>query len=444
VIALRRSPRPVRGRVLLTVLVLAAAGCWGESAGGTQAPAPVVPELPPLALREVLPGLEQLAAAGPPAPADERLRELRDLLETAYLPGYAPARSAAMAQRALEEVADFDWILEDALVHHEDATLRAQCAFLLGSRGRSAALPLLLMRVKYEKDAVVQTWVIGALARLGCHGALDQLAALMDRADSAQRAGVEAIEILRAAGRDPGEAPSYAELQAMCVELFRDWKDRGAVPAPAEAPDLPVAVPAFEELDPLLRSRLAWHLSNLSEFQLRPVDDCRFVFMRLGVLGLPVLELCIPAAEPYPRNHALEIVLALGRPAERLGPLVLPMLGDPLVGSVAARALGAIGHRPALPHLIAWLGAEAIETRAAAAAGLGLMGDLAAHGPLAERLFDANEILDVRVEAALAIARLDPGRRFLIERLSVGDYHAPTLLEHLDAIDLERARARSR
>ncbi len=401
------------------------------------------PKLPPAALSPVMPGLEELAASGLQSPTPERLAELRDLLETGYLPGYAQARSAAMAQRAFGEAEDADWALEDAVVHHEDAAMRAQAAFLLGQRGRRAALPILMKRVKYEADPVVQSWVAGALAALGCHGALDQLAAMMGREDSAQVAGSIAIDVLRAAGVEAGESPSYQQLQGLCLDLFAAWKRVGVVPSDVPADGSAPAVPSVDELDPLLRARLAEHLVALAHQPLRPVDDCRFIFQRLGVVGLRLAERCVRASEPHPRNHGLEIMLGLGRSAAGVGGAVLPLFDDELTGSVAMRVAGAVGYREALPHMLHRLDSAHVEVRAAAVSGLGLLGDTAALPALLARLDDLNEIVDVRVEAAAAIARLDVGRSFLLERVQVGDYHEPTLFELLDGVDRERAAARA-
>ncbi|MGA1608177.1 MAG: HEAT repeat domain-containing protein [Planctomycetota bacterium] len=426
-----------------TVLLGVLASCSPQRAEPSGRVEPVARTLPATALSPVLPGLEELAASAPQGPSPERLAELRDLLETGYLPGFAQARSAAMAQRAFGEAEDADWALEDAVVHHEDAAMRAQAAFLLGQRGRKAAIPILMKRVKYEADPVVQSWVAGALAALGCHGALDQLATMMGREDSAQIAGAIAIDVLRAAGVDPGEAPSYQQLQAQCLDLFAAWKRTGVVPSEVPADGSAPAVPAIDGLEPLLRARLAQHLVALAHQPLRPVDDCRFIFQRLGVVGLRLAERCVQASEPHPRNHGLEIMLGLGRSASGVGGAVLPLFDDELTGSVAMRVAGAVGYGEALPYLLDRLGSAHVEIRAAAVAGLGLLGDTNALPALLARLNDPNEIVDVRVEAAAAIARLDVGRVFLLERVQVGDYHEPTLFELLDGIDRDRAATRA-
>jgi HEAT repeat protein len=423
------------------VCLAALAACAPERA--ERVPEAKIPALPPAELSAVMPGLETLAASAPAGPTPERLAELRDLLETGYLPGYAQPRSAAMAQRAFGEAEDADWALEEAIVHHEDAAMRSQAAFLLGQRGRKAALPILMKRVKYEADPVVQSWVAGALAALGCHGALDQLATMMGREDSAQIAGSIAIDVLRSAGIEPGDSPSYEQLQSLCLELFAAWKRAGVVPSEVPVDGSAPPVPSVEELDPLLRARLAEHLVALAHQPLRPVDDCRFIFQRLGVVGLRLAERCVRASEPHPRNHGLEVMLGLGRSAAGVGSAVLPLFDDELTGSVAMRVAGAVGYGPSLPHLLHRLGSEHVEIRAAAVAGLGLLGDTQALSPLLARLEDPNEVVDVRVEAAAAIARLDVGRAFLLERVQVGDYHEPTLLELIDGIDRERSAARS-
>ena len=102
--------------------------------------------------------------------------------------------------------------------------------------------------------------------------------------------------------------------------------------------------------------------------------------------------------------------------------------------SLAARALGSIGYRPATPYLIERLLDASPEMRVAAADGLGLMGDDAGFDPLRARLGDTAETDDVKVHAAWALALLSPGDRYLLQRLRDKSYHEPTLLELLDSV----------
>jgi HEAT repeat protein len=135
------------------------------------------------------------------------------------------------------------------------------------------------------------------------------------------------------------------------------------------------------------------------------------------------------------------VVRGLGRAAAPLEGQVLPLLADPLVRGEAARALGELGARPALPHLLQWLQSPDAELRTAAAMALGPLGDRSAVPPLQQRLDDAKEAMDVRVAAAFSLALFEndrPARRFLLERKQKVDYHAPTIDELLDRVERGR------
>ncbi len=405
------------------------------------------PELPSLELAPADPILAEVIARAPAPPDEARMKELRDLLETAYLPHYADARTSALAQRTLTDAEDAAWILEEGLAH-DDTTVRMQCAFLLGSGGHKRAIPILLYRTKYERDPNVLVWVCGALHRLENHGGLDLLSSLMNREDSAQQAGATAIEILQACGKDPGENPSYAQLQAGLMKLYRHWRRTGIVtqPAPPEsdAPDGlqhgpdPATLADLDAIDPLLAARYAAHLDTFDGYELRPIDDGRMIFIRSGALAVPVLRLTLHAENGYVRNHSTEVARDLGPVANELGDTVLPLLADGLTGSLAARALGEMRYRPALEHLLHRLESPEIEVRASAAGGLARMGAPEAVAPLLARMNDPEELMDVRVQAAVGVARLDPGMAFLRDALG-GDgvapsYHEATLLELIDEV----------
>jgi hypothetical protein len=253
----------------------------------------------------------------------------------------------------------------------------------------------------------------------------------MERADSAQQAGLHAIEVLEALGIPTGVRPTYGQLKDWLRGLHRRWRQAGVVEGGQWS----------SNPDPLTAARIAEQLAHLGGFQLRPVDDARFVLLRTGVLSLDLLTEAVQASEPYVRNHALEIVRDLGRPAQPLGAKILPLLADRLSRTYAAQALGSIGAREALPHLLAMLHSPEAELRAAAAEALGPLGSEDAIAPLKAVLGDEKEMMDVRVRAAFSLAIFElerPGFEFLEERKVSGDYHRPTIDELMNRVERQR------
>lgn len=193
--------------------------------------------------------------------------------------------------------------------------------------------------------------------------------------------------------------------------------------------------------DPGFTAGVAQRLLALTEFQLRPVDDTRFILARTGRAGLPLLRLAASAAEPHLRTHALEVLRELGPAAASAVDDVLPLLHDPLTRADAVRTLGALRAVAAAPFLRPWLTHRDLELRTAVAAALGPIGDHGAEPLLRARMQDAAESMDVRVAAAFSLAILErdrPGARFLRARLEADDYHAPTVRELLDRAEAWR------
>lgn len=373
--------------------------------------------------------MKELASIGPKAPDAARLKQLTELIEVAWKPDSADARTRAMAQRSLLDEPDVDWAFEAGL-SNPDPAVRSQCAYQLGERHRAAAIPLLLVRIRQdEKDGNVECWMIDALSRLGCLGAVDRLPALLAYEPTMQTAGTLTIGILERLGRHPGGGTSYAQLADAASALWQDWRRDGVVPSAVAEP-----APTVDSIEPLYRQRLASWAAALAESDLRPVDNGRWVFERIGRTALPFLPGLLHAQEDYVRRYGAEIADALGRTATVVGPDLQALLGDTRTASLAARALGSIGYRPATPYLIERLLDASPEMRVAAADGLGLMGDDAGFDPLRARLGDTAETDDVKVHAAWALALLSPGDRYLLQRLRDKSYHEPTLLELLDSV----------
>lgn len=409
----------------LVLLGLLLAACsHGESQAGPGA-------LPPLQLLPVIPELVALRDAGPAAPDQRRLEQLLDLGRTAFESG-GDARLAEQARRALLAEEGASWALEELLTSSEP-TVRARAAVALGELGPQASLVPLFLRLKYEKDPMVRTWMAAALAQFGSGGGFPDLIAGMGNGETAQDAGLQTIAILKRAGREPGEKPTYQQLQDQLIGLEREWLDRGLLP-PAKTDPVP---------DALTTARISARLLLLTGRDLRLVDETRYMLARMGRLGLPLLRRAVLAEDEVPgqrgllRSHALDILRQLGPAAADLAPVVLPLLGEVHRGGrvEAAAALAAMRATSVAPFLRPWLADPIIEMRMAAAGALGPIGDQASEPRLRALMNDAKEAMDVRVQAAFSVALFErdrPGLRFLRERLQAKDYHEPTVRELID------------
>ena len=409
-----RSCRAALGALLL-VAACSKAPQQPQPAAAVTVPAPVFAPL--------LPVLEALAKLAEP-PAD--LREVRELFDLAFVPGAADERLATRSRKSLLEHPQARWALEEGMLH-ADAAVRAVATFELGQLGLQASILPLLKRVKYELDPACKVWVAGALARLGNGAGLPLLAAAMRDEATANDAGAAALAVLKAAEEDPGESPTWEQLQQGIARLQGAWRTTARLHGAPPVTDEPA----------LLDARIAQHLVALHRFQLRPVEDARFMLRRAGSLSLPLLRRCLGASEPFLRSHALEVLAELGRSGASLEDAVLPLLGDELTRADAARALGAMGAVRAFEPLAAMLAGNDLELRVASAAALGQLGDARATPLLAAVVAAGNEPMDVRVQAAFGHALLVPdgaGRAFLQARKDAADYHPPTVQELLDKV----------
>ena len=404
---------------LVVLAVLAAAACTKQAPPEPQAPALPNPAAPTLVPHEK--ALEALAVEGPQPPASTQLDQLVEMCTLAFAENPPDRRLAGRSAAALRDDANARWALEEA-IRHDDPAIRRGALGMLTELGLQASLPPLLMRLKYELEPTTRLQVLRALALHGNGAGLAEVVASFSRVDIAPHAGAIAIEILGLAGRQLGDSPSWEQLGTALTELADTWAKTGTVPSlPQPKPE-----PA------LLQARLARHLTALTGFQLRPVDDARFVVGRSGTLGLALLRPGLSAAEPSLRSHALEIARALGEVATPVADAVTALLGDPLTRAEAARTLGRMRVAAAAPVLRAWLRHPQLEVRCAAAGALGLVDDVESLPALRALLDDATQSMDLRVQAAFSVAVFEAkrgGRAFLRARLADGTYHEPTLRE---------------
>jgi HEAT repeat protein len=317
-------------------------------------------------------------------------------------------------------------------LRHADAAIRRDAATQLADLGHASGIPGLLLALKDEKDTGVRLHFAQALARLGNLSALPDLIAGMVDDRFARAAGLFSMRILQDHYRSPGDRPSYQFLRRELTTLHRLWLRRGRAPRATGS-----------ELDAATESRLARHLVDLEGFQLRQVDEARFVLSRLGAAGIPLLQSVLHAKETYLRQHAMEVLELIGAPGRAAARLVLAQLGDPMFRSQAARTLGALGDQDVVPHLLILLADPDLDTRCAAAGAFGPLRDQRATGALRKILANETEPMDLRVYAASSLAILDPrgnGLRFLLDRLDAEDYHRPTveeLIERAERVERE-------
>lgn len=407
-----------RASFVLGAVIASFAACTGPTADAGSD----LPPLPPLVLAPFQPELTRIAQTLPKVP-EATAHELRELGDVALQIVEADARTLDRAERALLEH-PFAWsVLEPAMADDQPLALRCRAAWLCGRSQQSILILPLLLRLKYELDPEGVLWVADALQRLGNDAGLAFLDGAMGVEKTAERAGGMAIEICRERGLTLGEQPTYVELRTRMRELLAQWRERGTSSRPGITPPP----------DDQLQARLAVHLSTTQGTQLRPVDDARFVMTRAGTLVLPLLMRACAAEERYLRTMALQVLADLGPTARTAEPAVLPLLADPFTGSYAIRTLGEIGARTAIPHLRARLASNDTEVRAAAPGALGLLGDRTSAPLLQKTMNDANEVLDVRVNAAFGLLCLGPdpaAEAFLTERDTKKDFHAD-MLAHL-------------
>lgn len=405
--------RPRRRLGLVLLAGLAACGRSREA-----------PSLPPLRLEPVVPKLEEIARLEPDPPGDERRRVLADEARAAFAPNADPDLARRARRRLLREPGARA-VLEELLVG-EPREVRMGAAALLGDLGDPLAAPPILWRLRWETDPAVRLAMADALVRLGTDWPLSVFVEAIRGGALAQEAYEAALPVFERAGVRLPSSPTWRDVEEALLRVRRAFLRQGR---PLGGDPIPLTDP--------LRGRLARLLLGLTEFQLRPVDEARWVLARMGVTPLPLLRLALHAEETYLRTHTLEIVRDLGPPAAALVEDVIALLSDPASRLYAIEALGAMEAFEAAGHLARLLDDRDEDVRAAAAEALGPADGYVAIERLRDILHDEREAMDLRVRAAFSLAWMEKGGegfRFLEERLERGDYHEPTVREWLDRL----------
>lgn len=217
-------------------------------------------------------------------------------------------------------------VLCEVAADAEEAWLRRYAVWALevhrSAEGADAIVPRLLLRLKYEPDGEALGWILRTLWGYGYPAALERA-----------RARAESL----------GDAAGRASLQASLAGY--DGLEPPAEPTPSQA---------------LLGETWLW-ISDLSgaHFQLRGVDDARYVLSTLGPWAGAVLAEALEDDDDYVRLHTAQVLERMGPRGRSAAGSLGAALEDPngAVRGAAAEALVAVAGDEAGPRLLARLGA---------------------------------------------------------------------------------------
>lgn len=408
---------------------------FGILLAGCGDPTPPAESLPKFELRDVVE--PRLAAAGPapvaatpPPPSDDQLEEWRALLDTLAAPR-ASLREEVLADLVSRGAVAVPWLTQVAADTSADAGLRAaalevlggidtpeaaealvvglekdpepwvrsNCAFRLAASRHDRFLPRMLLRLRYESDDETAVWIGDTLARRGNHSGIDGMLVVRARAKDEERvAWVDSrlAELAAAVGAPDGLA------------LAADW-------ASGELERRHPQPPPSKELE-----REIWSVIRaLGEWDLRVVDDRRFVLSHMNAWVVTPLCETLHEQNVYRRLHAAQCLERMGPRAFAAVPVLLDALAEPRLAPGAAAALGSIRQASARPSLERALRASDLDLATASARALGRLGDAAAAPALLEA-FAPGRAVDLRQAAAESLLELGSPQAlpFLIERLT--------------------------
>lgn len=280
-------------------------------------------------------------------------------------------------------------LLEVLEAAHTAPLLRAHCAFALERGTQDWSVPRLVRRLRYETDREAWIFVARALARFENFAGLEGLLEIVGSPAEDERWRNEADALLwQLATEREFESP---ELLAWHWQI---GNVDGRIPP---------------ELSSVRQRLEVWRfVHDLGDFQLRPVDDGRFVLSHLGVVAAHALADALRDESPHVRLHSAQTLARMGPRAMVAGSALIEALDDPEAGAQAAQALGKIGVPAAEAALTERLGAaHPLALRVACAEALGWIGSPSSSSALLP-LLDPREPVDLRAAAAAGLLRTQP------------------------------------
>lgn len=300
-------------------------------------------------------------------------------------------RSDAEKLSALETLGAIDTLASaEALLRRVEkgavGWIRAQAAFQLTKLHEDSILPRLLLRLKYETDSDTVIWTAAALASRANYAGLDGLRVLASTGPT-EEVRQSATDMLAQMAKDAGYPDGNA--------LYLSWY---GVTSEANIPR--------REPSPRLQLELWRRIETLAVYDLRQVDDSRFILVRMPSWSVDALIESLHEEDPHVRVHVAQCLARMTRRAHDACDALVKALDEPHMASTAAHALGEIGCASAFDALVArTLPKNDPEMRNAATAALGRLGSEQAVAPLTA-LMNAKEPLDLRQTAAEALLAL--------------------------------------
>lgn len=269
-----------------------------------------------------------------------------------------PASARALAKRVDIQTEHRPWV-------------RARAARELTRLRSDIVLPELCAQLKYETDGETVIWIAAVLAK------------------HRNFAGLDGLRLLAVSGRTP---EVQEDARSLLVQLAADagFADADALYAAWNSADPERKVPR-EEPSPELRAEIWRRIADLGVFDLKHVDDARFVLSRSPWWVVDVLTQALHEEEPHLRACVAQSLERMGARASAACPELVKALDEPRTAPAVATALGAIGCSDALEPLVRCTQPDHdAELRHAAARALGVLGSQRAIDALGELLAKAD------------------------------------------------------
>ena len=298
-------------------------------------------------------------------------------------------------------------VLLEQVESGKPAWTRAHAAWRLSASSQDWIVPRLVLRLKYEKDHDTVIWIASAAARFDNFSGLMALDVVATRSPEEElRASAAARMALIA------QEAGFEDVATLWSAWFGGEDVQRFHPPRSERFDLEI-----------------WRwIARFEEFQLRGVDDGRYVLERMGPRAAELLAESLHDDNVYVRVHAAQSLERIGPRAVTAGETLVAALADEILAANAASALGSLRYAPAEAELAQLTTLKDLELSLAATRALGGFGE------------DADETTRTALEAAFTYGLESEERQAAAESLvyiGAGDEVLPALCEFLTSAQVE-------